>query len=380
MAAWLVDAVAPGRAPRAWENDPDGVPDGLGDAAEQHGVEGWVRRRAQQAGLSLPRVEEAVRAALGRHLRATDELVAARSALDAAGPPFLVVKGPALVEQLYAAPDLRSYVDLDLLVAPGDLGAAVAALEDSGFALLDANWPLLQRARVFELRLIGPAGGAVDLHWSLAKGPCSLDVTPPVEALLDRSVTWQSAGQRVRSLDWADMVVHLAVHAAGSGGHRLLWCADLRAAVERAPENAAELLGERAAQWSAAPQLALMLSRTRSALGTSVPDEWVEALGGVSSWSRCASVVDTLFPLARHGGGRGPTRLVARSTSSTPLDSWRALATKVASAAFSPRDQLDPDWLLDPSDPRSALHPAGGEREREAFFADVARRGRKVRR
>jgi hypothetical protein len=184
----------------------------------------------------------------------------------------------------------------------------------------------------------------------------------------------------VLSLDWADMVVHLAVHAAGSGGHRLLWCADLRAALEAAPEGAARLLGSRAAEWSAAPQVGLMLARTRSALGTPVPNEWVDALGGPSSWSRFAAAVDAAFPLARHGGGRGMTRLVARSTSTTPASSWRSLAVKAVTAAFSPRGQLEPDWLLDPTDSRSALFPVGDEREREAFFSAVAGRARTARR
>jgi hypothetical protein len=288
----------------------------------------------------------------------------------------MVVKGPVLVERLYKAPDLRSYVDLDLLVRPADLRAAVEALEHTGFRLLDANWPLLRAARVRELRMVSKSGGAVDLHWSLAKGPHPTDVAPPVDVLLDRSLVWRSAGRDYRVLDWADTLVHLAVHAAGSGGHRLLWCADLRAAVEAAPEDAGDLLCQRAGQWSAGPQVHLMLSRTRTVLGTPVPQEWLDGLEVSAGWTRFAAGVDGAFPIAQHGSGRGPARLVARSASASAGQSWASLGVKALAAARSPRERLDPGWLLDRDNPRSALYPLGGTAERNAFFAQVAEEAR----
>lgn len=375
-AAWLVEAVAPGRALDSWERDGRGVPADLCEAAVVHGVEGWVLRRARAAGLELPPLADAVRGAMSRHLRAMSDLRATHASLGAAGVPYLVVKGPALVERLYAAPDLRSYVDLDLLVRPADLEAAVRALEGSGFRLLDANWPLLQQASVRELRLVSATGGAVDLHWSLAKGPHATDTSPRVDSLLARAEVWRSQQAEHRVLGWADTVVHLAVHAAASGGHRLLWCADLRAAVEAAPDGATADLLSRASEWSAGPQLHLMLSRMRSVLGTPVPDEWLEGLGVPAAWTRFASGVDRVFPVSRHAGGRGPTRLVARSASATARESWRALGSKALTAARSPRERLDPEWLLDPAEPRSALHPVGGAEGRRRFFAQVTEEAR----
>ena len=371
-AAWLVDAVAPGRAPGTWEDDRRAVPEDLCSAAVDHGVEGWALRRARLAGLTLPSLEAAVQGALARHLRATNDLGAAYDSLSAAGVPFMVVKGPALVERLYRAPDLRSYVDLDLLVRPADLEAAVNALESAGFRLLDANWPLLQAARVLELRLLSATGGAVDLHWSLCKGPHRIDVAPPVQALLDRSVVWRSGAREYRVADWADTLVHLAVHAAGSGGHRLLWCADIRAAVEAAPEDAGDALRERVHGWSAGPQVHLMLSRTRAVLGTPVPREWFDSLEVPRGWTRFAAGMDRMFPLSRQGGGRGPARMLARSASSSARQSWTSLGAKAIAAARSPRERLDPDWLLDPDNPQSALHPVGGAAARHAFFSQVA--------
>ncbi len=65
-------------------------------------------------------MDAAVHAALGRHQRALADLGCAHTALTSADVPFLVVKGPA-VARWYAEPSLRSYVDLDLVVAPADL-------------------------------------------------------------------------------------------------------------------------------------------------------------------------------------------------------------------------------------------------------------------
>jgi hypothetical protein len=119
-----------------------------------------------------------------------------------------------------------------------------------------------------------------------------------------------------------------------------------------------------------------MLSRTRAVLGTSIPQEWLDGLGVPAGWTRFAAGMDRVFPVARHGGGRGPTRLVARSASVTASQSWASLGTKAMAAARSPRARLDPEWLLDPDSPQSALHPVGGIAERNAFFAKVAEEAR----
>lgn len=341
-----------------------------------HGVEGWVRRRALVTGVAVPGVDDAVRRAVARHLRALGDLQLVHACLTSEEVPFAVVKGPVLVERLYGSPDLRSYIDLDLLVRPRDVGAAVDALEAAGFLLLDANWPLLQRSGVHELRLLSPHGGAIDLHWSLGKGPGVLDPSPSVDTLLDRAATWRLGALSLQTLDWADTVVHLAVHAAASGGHRLLWCADLRAALTGSPVGAGESLATRAAEWRAGPQLHVMLARTRASLGTDIPPELTPQLGVQRSWRVLTTVVDRAFPVERQADGRGLARLVARSTSTTSRASWEALAAKAFAAARAPQEELVPAWLLDPDEPRSALHAVGGPEGREAFFTTVAAEAR----
>ena len=154
------------------------------------------RRIPRRAGLCAaggpgahPALDSIVHQAQARHLRAMEDLALVVEALEAAGVGFLVVKGPALVATCYAGPHLRSYVDLDLLVRPRYLRAAVVALAEVGFSVLDANWPVLTANEVQELRLEGPTGGALDLHWSLSPGPGDQDTAPPADRLIGRAVT-----------------------------------------------------------------------------------------------------------------------------------------------------------------------------------------------
>src|SRR3972149_2168438 len=76
---------------------------------------------------------------------ATGEVVAA---LREAGIRSVVLRGPALARQVYAAGELRPYVDVDLLVAPGEEEAANAVLSQPGFALGASAPPPAARPRV----------------------------------------------------------------------------------------------------------------------------------------------------------------------------------------------------------------------------------------
>ena len=341
-------------------------------AAELHGVEGWVRRAH---GPGVPALDRAVHAALARHQRALGDLAVAAAALDGAGIPFLVVKGPALVATCYPAADLRSYVDLDLVVRPADLGGAVEALEVAGCLLLDANWPLLTRMRVHELRLATPSGGGIDLHWSLGAGPIDADTSPPVERLLARAAGGTLAGRRVLTLGPADTVVHLMLHAAASGGHRLIWLVDvreaLRVALAQVPAGEVTAAVE---EWGARPAAALMLTRLRRALRAELPLA-VRRLTRPGPWTVLVRVVDAASHPELSGTGGTASRLLARSVRGDTRSSVAAAGGKVRDWWRS--DRAGPptrEDLLDYDDPGSAIFPLGGRAAAHAFFAAEARR------
>ncbi|MGB8384205.1 MAG: nucleotidyltransferase family protein, partial [Dermatophilaceae bacterium] len=341
----------------------------LAAAAELHGVEGWVRRKV---GPGNPGLDRAVHAALGRHQRAVVDLQLAAGALDAAMIAFLIVKGPALVTTCYSAPDLRSYVDLDVLVEPRNLGGAVSALQAAGFVVFDVNWPMLTAARVHELRLISPAGGVVDLHWALA-ADSSGQYTPRAETLMARSVPVDIGGVRVRTLCPADTLVHLAVHTAGSGGHRLIWLADIRGALARAGDDIESgELGQVIDEWRAKPALGLVLARTHRLLGVELPDQ-LRRLVRPGAWSALVRVADWLSPAELSGTGGSLSRLVARSCRASPAESLRAAMHKSwVWWRGERRGPLTPEELCNPDDPTSSVYPAGGSGAAEQFYAQVA--------
>lgn len=342
-------------------------------AATTHGVHGWVLNVGSAAGPALPALEVAVHGSLARYQRCLGDLHVVHAALTEAGTPFLVVKGPALVRQYYGDPRLRDSVDLDIVVRPKDLAVALEALERRGCELIDANWPLLMAAEVHELRVLGPSGGAIDLHWSLGPGAGSDAHAPAVETLLERSVTLEIAGVSVRTLDWADTVVHLAVHAASSGGHRLIWCADLRAALAQAPAGATALLVARAEEWRARPALHLMLLRAQHALGMPLSEDLLAELSPGRAWSTLVWLTERLAPVARARGGPSATRIVARSARQDARGSWLALASKAGHVIKDMRggNRTTPADLRDATNPRSGLFPQGGTEGRKAFLSSV---------
>lgn len=373
---WLVEALAPGRHASAWASTAV-PPVGLVAAAQIHGVEGWVHRRATESGHHFAGLDLAVHAARARHLRAVADLVAAAGTLREAAVPFLVVKGPALVTAYYGGPGLRSYVDLDLLVAPSRLLEAVQGLERAGFQLLDVNWPLLQRMQVHELSFQTPSGGVLDLHWALSGAERAGSRSPSFSALLSRSEHLQLGGSGMQTLGLADTIAHLAVHAAQSGGHRLLWLADLRQALARVAEQGlvggpiAEVVDE----WRARPSLDLMLRRLDRCLDVRT-DPGLTSFVDCGLWSRFAAAGERFSPPERSGDLGSLSRLVARSSRASGPVSALAFARKSVQWAFD-RHAGRPVAARashDPTDPNSARFSHGGQEAAYQFFEWVAGR------
>ncbi len=371
--AWLVQvlrSVGNDGTVHALQTAPAGIPaDALARAADFHGVAGFARLGLAEP---TPELTAVVHQAQARHLRALDDLRLVVSALGGAGVDVLVVKGPALVATCYAGPLLRSYVDLDVLVRPSQLREAVAALEAAGWTLLDANWPLLSSAGVGELKLEGPTGGALDLHWSFGKEG---DPAPPVDTLMRRSVGVNDGELHYRTLGPADFAVHVALHAAASGGHRLVWLTDVRGAL--AAGGAAltsDALARTAREWGARPGLALMVSRMRRTLGPEPTSGPTLARRGV--WTTVTRMVDRRWPPELVGESGSASRLVARSCRRNGLRSLLSVGSKVLAWRRQGGGQpLGPEVLHNASDPRSGLYASGGQEGREAFFDAVVSTG-----
>ena len=147
--------------------------------------------------------------------------------------------------------------------------------------------------------------------------------------------------QPIPTLDEIDTLVHVATHAAISGGHRLVWLADLDAAIRRldgVQDAGWDGLVQRARDAGAGLVLAVMLDRARRALGTPLPAGLLASLSsGGRLWLGLTGSFDSLRPVSRsyHRSFRG--QLLVRATGPTTAVSLGVLRQLVATAVASRR-------------------------------------------
>ncbi len=400
-----------------------GASGGLGplvDAAAAHGVSGFVWRAVRAAGLGdrpdVSLLRGAVAVAAGRHLRSLAEVERVDAALR--DMPWLLFKGPVLAEVVYGSPILRSPVDLDVLVPRASFEPAVRSLERAGCVVYERNWTLVRSAELGSLRLHTPTGALIDLHWDLlndAAARAALTVSSADALARAREVSLGHVG-RVRTLDPVDTVVHLALHAALAGAHRLVWLADVAAAYRHLTPTDRATVRIRAAAWSVEPALALVLRRCGAVLGHAALTPAAEdpgdsggpggpaRRGGVAGrgdrdgrhgsngptpksvdsqrvgsgmavgmgWRAVCAVADTLAPVSRWSEGPTLAAAVARSARADSRTSLRELRHHALTAIRSGRARHDPQALFDPTDPTSVAYPSGGPTERGAYLTDVS--------
>lgn len=305
----------------------------LAELAIWHRVPGYAWRFLQQYGLGDTAggawCRAAARDAVARHLRATTDAAAVAKALSQAGIVGGVVKGPILTATLYPRPELRWYADLDVLVAPKYFAAALASLEGAGFRLYDVGWRLLHAAQAGEIHLIAPAGSVVDLHWSLIGNPRLREhMRLSVEDLLQPGRDVNVGGTAVRTLSRIDTLVHVAVHAAGSGADRLGWLVDV---VQAARGIEARNAADRAREWGLPAAFGTAFCRAARCLRQPMPRELTNGLMGYP-WRMATAVIDYISPVWHLSEQGSLPRLAARAASTTGVASFARLARR--STAF----------------------------------------------
>lgn len=341
--------------------------------ARAHGVEAWLAGRAP---LATPAWAE-LAAQRPRFLAAQARTLAAvrdfGRLLDGSGSGigWLVLKGPALAHSVYPRPDLRHYVDLDLLVAPADFAAVLGLLDGAGYQPVDRNWPLLERYRPGELRLSSPRGVLLDLHWSIFNDPVRrANFAAPTDGLLAGRRLLEPAG--FPALSATDQLVHVALHAALSGANRLGWLLDVHLAT--GPDTDWPAVLAAADQIGAGPSLALVFGRAAGLLGTTVPAEVLARLAGGRGWLAVSRAVDALSPIQPEPTRPSLARSVARSARATGAASVRELGRHAWQwlRSGAGRNYVRPDWLL-PDSPSSALRDVPDPAARARYLQAVQR-------
>ncbi len=323
----------------------DGVPttarslpaDAVVAAARHHRISPLAHVRLRDA---APAVATELRAdrdvAKSLHIR-SGMLLAHVSAL-LADVPWVVFKGPVLSELAHPVPGLRPYGDLDLLVAPQDLRAVSRVLREAGWEVGDYEDMLRNPQTPGEMHWFTPAGIQVDLHWAMINmGSRRRLFRIDTDALLARRRQVRIGLAQAWTLDEADGLVHVALHAALAGANRLGWMLDVDQLSRQVGDWSA--VAARATEWGAEAQLALALRRATATLGTPVPAEVYRTLGTSLPLRAVLDSVDRLFPVARQRRDASPSRLVARAVRPGAL---RTLAQVGRNAGQGVVDRLTP--------------------------------------
>ena len=340
------------------------VPERFVAFARFHGVLGLIGPGIERQTDIPAWLHEAVRhdreLAIHRHLQAIWQLSRLAPILDASGVAWSVVKGPVAVELLYGERPGRPYHDLDVLVDPAGFGTVLAALENGGFAPLDRNWAVLRRDMRGEVHYRGREGVEIDLHWNLVnmyRGRMRVGT----RELLRRAEMVKLAGLPVPALDPTDSLAHLCLHAAISGGDRMIWVKDIERAIAARPPDWEELI-RRTRRWHVAAPVGLLMLRARQFLGAAVPQAVLSDLLGRAERTMIRGL-DRVFPWPQAQGRlANPNRLMARSVG-------QGLVGATAWLVVRSFRNLDPGQ----EQAASAFTPGGDERDRAAFVEAVTR-------
>lgn len=194
----------------------------------------WGRLPSAAAGLGLApllyrnlnrhpfreRVPRAALAALGRNAHGSacqmgiqlDALDAILDEVSRDGITPVLLKGAALALSLYEQPALRPMQDLDILVAPGEVEATVAALGRAGFrAVAASRTPAFYAAHHHTVPMIGRSGRViVEIHRGLVPPEDGLVIDPA--PFVARSQRIEARGRSYRVLSREDQMVHACLH------------------------------------------------------------------------------------------------------------------------------------------------------------------------
>ena len=313
---------------------PLGVTEGLLSAAWKHGVVLALHRAAGDLaeGPEIERLRVLALYLRAFALRIAVGAVEVSRCLRAAGIDHAIVKGPATAA-LYPNGD-REFADLDVLVCPRDMAAALDALAEIGAEIVyGLTWP--RSDGVGQLQLGLPSGVSMDLHFDLIhEQSIRRRFNFPADMVLSRTTSLQLLDDQVPVLDPEDACIYLALHAMLSGGDRLIWLADLDAAVRRGTIRWPVLI-ERAREEHLALVVAVLLERASTVLATPVPRTVLQELTQRGwLWSRMLSLVERLHPTAASHGQIVRGRILVGATRSTTARSFAALARLIWSGVI----------------------------------------------
>lgn len=225
---------------------------------------------------------------------------------------WVTFKGAVYSEHAHPVPGLRTYNDVDVLVAPSRLREASDRLLAAGWRVADYDDMLRNQALPGEMHWTNTAGVLVDLHWSMINMASRRQLFQvPTADLLGRRVSVPLGTDDVWTLDPADALVHACLHAALSGANKLVYLVDVDR-LSRAISDWDEVAA-RSRAWRAQPQVALVLARAHRVIGTPLPANLGPRLEVPRSVQGLMALTDRVAPVERGRTNSGLNKFVARA-------------------------------------------------------------------
>lgn len=187
--------------------------------AQRSGVHGAVARhlldeRALDAPLEIRRLASACLLRLAAQEEATTRtLRPILQQLDVRGIQTVLLKGSALLGRVYS-PGQRRLGDVDLLIRPNDVSAAVSTFEAFGYDT--PNGPPAPRTS-HQVELCRSGAMTVDLHWALVH-PRGQAFTLDARRVLSRATATEGPLTPALAARCEDVFVHLCTQLLGDGG------------------------------------------------------------------------------------------------------------------------------------------------------------------
>lgn len=307
-------------------------------------------------------VQGVYRVAVFRSAELADAAGIAADALDAAGLDVLWLKGAALAMQSTDDFSVRSMGDLDLLVPPGQHGAARDALRQAGWT--DGVGAASYVDHHHDAPMLWRGGIRLELHSALFP-PGHPFADDAAEVWLGRGVDVVWAGRRARVLSTAWHIVHASVHWTWSHeGEVGSW-------------QYLHDMHRLSAGWAAGGSEWSDVVRHAASIGASIPVGW-----GLWAAERLAGLPVREEVLARLQGPLGPIGGLLRgvverewvlrsfhSPAASPSVAWSRFWWRRAMGGLGDRSQAWP-WLLG---------RAGSAAQDAAQASGAASAGRRVR-
>lgn len=203
-----------------------------------HRIQGLAHKGLTVSRRDCPEtVRDALRAAAAgvtaANLQAKFEYGRLLERFDAAGIDVLILKGLPLSVLAYGDPTLKAGIDIDLLIAPVDLGLAAKTIRQMGWYLAapgetpdDIGLRRWHREWKESVWLKRSSPSQIDLHTAAADHP---RLIPSIDVHSPRQSVDLGDGVTAPTLADDELFTYLTVHGASSAWFRLKWIVDFAA-------------------------------------------------------------------------------------------------------------------------------------------------------